>query len=294
MKSFSEPFELTELRKRAVFYSRLSWGIIVATLVIMLTTQVGWYFLFGLPAIVTALIYSHYEKRYKEGIKLLTVREIFEKYFSNVTYDVDDGFTSEQVALTDIFQMGDHYETNDLVRGTYNGVNFSRSDVNTWSRRQVGKRSIVIEYFVGQVFEFDFYKSIPSILKILNTNFSIMKRNSSGLGFEKIEFEDDMFNSAFKSYTTNAQNAYYIMTPHYIEEVKKLNEILLADFVLLFKDNKVYIALFNQSDGLEPKISNGLDHKYIEEIEESVTQIMNIISILELENQYFQKGANNE
>lgn len=283
---YKETDDITELKNRARNYVIIAGSILLLTLLLMMYTSTIWLVVLALLAIYPIIMFTKVRDLYKEKIKSLTIAQIFSDYFDNIKYDLNQGFPEEQVEFLDLFNVGQSYVTNDFISGCHKDIRFTRSDVNTWTTYYTGKTTVTITYFHGQVFEFDFFKPKDSILKLTSRSSNIFKSFGNKNLLEALKFEDDEFNQMFHSFSNNDLDAYYIMTPHYMEKVKNLTQFIYDDFVVLFHNSKVYIAIFNREDKMEPKMSSGIDATYLEEINDSANFIKILINTLQLDQDY--------
>ena len=63
----------------------------------------------------------------------------------------------------------------------------------------------------------------------------------------------EAFNNQFEVKTDNDQLAFYILTPHFMESVSRADELADGYTNMLFKDNRVDIAMNNYVDSFEVK-----------------------------------------
>ena len=85
------------------------------------------------------------------------------------------------------------------------------------------------------------------------------------------------------------EDAFYLLTPNYMEKIKKLKEKLNAAFALCFIDNKLYIGLNNYKNLFEPNLKKKIDIDLEEKmIVEEIKIITNFIDDLELDNNLFK------
>lgn len=131
---------------------------------------------------------------------------------------------------------------------------------------------MTITNFYGQVYEFNFFKSTDSYLKIHS--------KSLNKGFAKtIKFDDHEFNDRFHAFSDNEHQAFYIMTPHYMERIKALETHLGYPITLVIQDEKLYLSVFSQTDSFEPRSRK---QDYLKVVRQDIDVINTIIEELNL------------
>jgi len=244
-------------------------------------------------AIVGAYLFNWQEtKKFKTAYKKYFVLSMFEKLCDNVNFDFDNGINKDVIANTQMMYMGDRFSSNDYVTGTYNGINFEYSDVHIEDERTDGDGdSHYVTIFRGQWFIFDFHKNFKSNVQVCEDDFRNAKRGSlfSTTKYEKIELEDIDFNKTFKVYAQNNLDAFYILTPNTIENIKRINNKITGHLLFCFIDNKLHIGLYNNKDTFEASIFSKVNEvKEREKVTAEVNNILDFINILNLDNTLFK------
>ena len=223
---------------------------------------------------------SEFNKIYKEKI----VNNVFKKVFDDVIYVPENGIEEKKLEDTHMIYTGDRYHSNDYVKGKYKNINFEFSDVHMTEKHEDSDgNTTYVTIFSGQWMIFDFNKSFKSKLSIGTKYFGILNHSKN------VELEDIDFNKNFSVWADHEEDAFYLLTPNYMEKIKKLKEKLNAAFALCFIDNKLYIGLNNYKNLFEPnlkkKINIDLEEKMIVE---EIKIITNFIDDLELDNNLFK------
>ena len=101
--------------------------------------------------------------------------------------------------------------------------------------------------------------------------------------------EDNEFNNLFTVFAVSEHEAFYILTPHFMEKIKELTSKLKCGIMLGFVDNKLHIAVNNYKDSFEYNVFRPINEK---EIEESITKdiklITDFVDELNLDNDLFK------
>jgi hypothetical protein len=233
-------------------------------------------------------------KEYKHGFKAAFVEVPFRDSFTQVTYDGAKGFDQEIIGATGIMTMGNRYYSNDYVQGYYKDVRFERADIKIQQHVSTGKTSYTVTYLHGRWLILEFNKSFHSDLQIIHRDFpSSQKKNSIFTNEEerrhRIELEDMEFNELFRILCQDDHEAYYILTPHFMQVLKNLYATLDGSFMLGFVNHQLHIAIHNNKDAMEPKLFDNYDLGLIkEEVQKEIDVIIDIIDGLSLDRDIYQ------
>lgn len=213
------------------------------------------------------------------------VRKVFEKLFIDVIYIPEKGIEEKILEDTNMIYTGDSYESNDYIKGKYKNINFEFSDVEIEElHKDNDGNTTYVTIFSGQWMIFDFNKPFNYKVSIASKGISLIKNPKN------VELEDIDFNKNFSVWSENENEAFYLLTPHLMEKIKKLKNDINSDFILCFINNKLYIGLDNYKDLFEPNINKKINkQKEEEKIIEEVKIITKFIDDLELDNDLFKR-----
>ncbi|WP_159648818.1 DUF3137 domain-containing protein [Erysipelothrix aquatica] len=230
-------------------------------------------------------------RTYKENVKTLVNKSMFESAFNHVVYDALRGFDRDAMRELGVMETGNQYHSNDFVRADYAGVTFERADVLSQNVTSTGKTTITTTYFHGQVIKFDFHKETSGYVRIRDAGW--FNRFSDGPKTErsrKIKFEDDRFNDQWATFTNDEQEAYRIFTPHFMEKINAFRARLGHELSMVLKDGVVYLGIYSSRDAMEPNVFSEIDESYLQEIRHEIESIQYIIDTLTENKDYF-RGA---
>ena len=224
--------------------------------------------------------YSETKIKYKKSIVPSVLKEIFD----DVEYIPENGIKEKVLIDTEMINTGDSYDSEDYVKGKYKNINFEFSDVFMYEdiKDKAGnkKRETI---FSGQWIIFDFNKKFKSKLLVSTNNFPVFSQLSN------IKFEDIDFNNNFIVQAKDEKEAFKILTPIFIENLKKLKNDLGIYFTLYFVDSKLHIALYNYVDLFEFNQYSDIDiKKEKEKIKKDLNIITEFIDVLEQDNNIFK------
>ncbi len=145
----------------------------------------------------------------------------------------------------------DEIAGSDYIKGVYKGLELEMSDITlteiTVTRDKDGKRrEHRNRFFKGLWCVCDFKKELSSDLWVTEKNALI------NLDFGLVKTDNVAFNKRFAVRTNNAHEAFYVLTPHMMEYIEKMDRVANAKTFLRFLQcGKVYIALNSRRDSFE-------------------------------------------
>lgn len=298
--------DLENLRERIVKNMLI---ILSASFIFALTTvyiisirthnfQIG-FFLFAFVGVGSFLLlsiitgYNKKLKEYKTNYKKLFVEAPFQSTFSRVFCDFDQGIDKDIIDRTDLITLGNRYYTNDYIRGSYKDVGFERADIKIQHHTSNGKHSRTVTYFNGRWLILEFNKNFHFDLQIVGKGFNYSQKNNSFFTSEnnrrrKIQLEDIRFNEFFNVYAQDDHEAFYILTPQFMDTLKGMYDSMDGDFMLGFVDNKLHVAIHTQKDAMEPSIFKSVKEPNLGEVQREINTIINIIDGLNLDRDIYK------
>lgn len=231
-------------------------------------------------------------KKFKTNYKNIFVLSGLKQIFDNLSYDPNNGVSEEDIEKSELIYLEDRFSSNDYISGTYKKINFEQSDVHIEKRVEEkdmnGKKSVHWETtFMGRWMNFDFNKNFRT---------NVIVFDSKGFRwwgkYKKITMEDDDFNKRFSVYAENEHEAFYILTPHFMEKIKKMKQNVGSNITLGFIDSKLYVTLNNYKDSFEYNVFKPIDEEKIKiEIMKDIKIITNFVDDLDLDNNLFKESV---
>ena len=291
--------EMEQLRKDALKKQRIMIFIpFISFFTVALLTQLT-PILFILFIPIAYVIYkvvtsfSKANKKYQDLYKKTVVIETFKNIFQDVNFNLDQGISYQKISETKMMDMGDSFSSNDYVCGKYKDISFESSDVEiTETRTDSDGDSYTVTLFRGQWYIFDFNKSFKADLQVCEKGFSNSRRGGlfSKTPFKKVELEDMEFNKLFKVYAQNELDAFYVLTPNTMENIKKLLSKINGKLLLCFINERLHIGVESNKDFYEASLRKKVDiPSSIEKTKNEISVITDFIDILRLDNDLFKK-----
>jgi hypothetical protein len=282
-----------KINQEKAFYERkMKIGLTISAIAFILFIPAGaavgplGAFLMMVPFMGGAIYSGKQSQKIKE-ISVNFKKEYLEKelvkFFPYSDYKPHDGFKEKEVVYSNLLFERDRYYSEDLIIGSFEGVNFRCSDVKQEDVRKSGKSTRVVTVFHGRFYEFDFHKSFKHDLLLLQPfNFRPFS------GFSKVETESIEFNSELKIYAKDDHEAFFILTPDFMEKIRYLDKKYLDKISFSFKDNKLFIAIDSRKDYFDIKTYKKVDESLIKEYQEEFQDIRDFITVLNLNSTLFK------
>ncbi|MDO5046396.1 DUF3137 domain-containing protein [Campylobacter sp.] len=234
-------------------------------------------------------LFFYFAKQEKHEFAKKYKKFYLESYLGSLgfSYDMHSYVNLFYIMQSRLFFIITSQHGNDLVSGEIEGVKFSFSDL-----RLVGKDSFVnpitgesddraLMFFKGLFFMASFNKKIESKTFVLS-------RGKPGEPMAKEIIVDNVeFNELFKVYTTDIQNAMYILSPSLMQAIVKLAKYMRVPIGLSFVEERIYIRIDRGIDSFEPDIHQSIVSKNLDKrIIADLNSLFNIIRILKLNHIY--------
>ena len=290
--------DLELLRKKAVkkIYTGIAITIVASILVLVLSQNFD---LLALPLIIgcitTTIISFKDVSLFKNTYKKTIILELFKTMFESIKYEPNSGISRNTLDSTRMIDTGDIYHSEDYVSAKYKNVAFEFSDVEIeeeYTDSDGDRHRVTI--FKGQWYVFDFNKQFKADLQVCEKGFANARRGSlfGANKFNKIQLEDIEFNKEFNVYAQNSLDAFYVLTPKTMENIKELNNKVQGKMLFCFINNKLHVGLHSGKNLFEPNLFKeiNIEQNHKQALEE-IKMITHFIDILNLDNDLFRKGV---
>ena len=229
---------------------------------------------------------------YKE-FKNVFVKRMLETRFSNLVYNYQNGFSEEYIQKMGMINTADSFDSNDYISGTYKSINFEQSDMHIQEEHETTDddghtTTYWVTIFLGRLMKFENKKNFKADVQIASNGFEA-SRLPYYKKFTKVKMEDVEFNKMFKTYAESEHDAFYILTPHFMEKLKDIKKKLNCGVMFCFIDSKLYIAINNNKDSFEYNVLKPINEKVVEEnMSKDIDLITNFVDELNLDNNLFR------
>lgn len=232
---------------------------------------------------------------YRSAYKAYFVEKNLQKIFTDLNYNHEAGLHRAVLGATGMVNTGDVYSSNDLTTGKYKDVAFTQADVhiqNEYTDSDGDTHYVTI--FKGRFMIFEFPKKFNFRLEVVEKGFGANripgKNSTTGREFKKIELESSEFNRAFKTYTEDGFEAFYLLDPAFIDNILDLANQYKGKILLGFINNQLLVGLKDNKDAFEPpSVFKELDEQTeTAKIANDINLITNFVDTLKLNNKLFK------
>lgn len=231
--------------------------------------------------------------KFNNEFKKIFVFNSLSKYFKELKYLPNGGISEYDIESYSTLDTADSFSSNDYVSGLYKDIKFEQSDVLIREREEEtdsdgNTRTVWKTIFEGRYMIFDFNKEFKSNVKVVTKRFEA-NRFSWGKKMSNVKMEDVEFNKMFAIFAENDHEAFYILTPIFMEKMKNIYNKLKTPIMFCFLNNKLHIAIDNRDDSFEWNVLKPIDeNKISEEITKDIELITNFVDDLDLNNDLFK------
>lgn len=259
----------------------LALGILFSVIIIFAFTIIGVIISIITMAVLYEKFYRKYNNQYRIYVKDIVLKEELESVFSDVKVDFTNGFSLDEVKSYRLVDTYSTFESDDYIEGRYQNCFFRRSDIHIQEIVQSGKSRTRVTRFKGQWLIMDFDKQFSKYTVIKEKQ---MLANGKPGGFfnsidgaSKIEFEDEKFNKQFVVYTTDGHEAFYLLTPHFMEKIIQLEYKHQGRVYVGFINSQLHVAIDSRENLFELSIFNTFDEAYLRQIKSEIEIILDLI-----------------
>ncbi|MBR5713040.1 MAG: DUF3137 domain-containing protein [Lachnospiraceae bacterium] len=282
--------ELLELAKKIRRNDRICLLLTFGGIALTVALLGSGYFFIGIILVIAALIMngvcSHkIGRKYRELYKTTLVNRVAAEFFQNFEYLPDTGYEKNDLRSLEIMQFGSDYNSEDTIRGTYNGVPFTRADVYIADTSTDSEgNTTTTEYFKGQWLMITSNKDFHSDLQIIQKGFGFTKRKKGFFTRKEerrhvFETEDVSFNKRFQCLCQNDAEAFYLLTPGLMQSLMQLSETLPYKMMVAYVQNQIHVLIDTHRDSMEPsKPKNGNFDRQLADIRQDMEIITRSIS----------------
>ncbi len=202
-----------------------------------------------IPLIIVLVAYFISKREYKKLYKKLVMQRAITEYDSNLTYNAQAGITPREY-IDAHFETFDRFNSEDLIEGSIDNINFKMSDVHTQRRhRDRDGKDTYVTLFKGVFVCATLSKNVNASINIINNTIKIGNRDSY------ITIDNEEFEQKYDVSTTDRILAMRILTPDVTTNLLDLQNEYNIPAEIKIIDNIVYFR-FYIADMFEPTMFN--------------------------------------
>lgn len=217
------------------------------------------------------------------------LKDYFSKIIEEGSYFPKRYVSPQAVYGSGFLKRADRFKGKDYLSGKIDGIEFESSDIHLQERQvytdsKGHRKTKYVTYFKGRIFKFDFHKPIEHRLQVLEKY-----RPRDGYKYKKVELESIDFNKKFKTYATDAHTAFYVLTPHFMEALMKIEQNHPGKLGFSFMEEKMYFAINNNKSTFPIYPFVKIDERLVDTFKEDVEMLYELVDDLKLNKRIFKE-----
>lgn len=290
--------EVEKVRRRVV-----TVGIVVGAIGVVVYTWM-WNsgardprFPLGGAAAFIILFAAQQKRALNKSYKHIVVGRVVGALGQGLTYSAESRFTKQDFLDMDLFEKRtEQWSAEDEICGKKNAVSYAILEAKATRTEGTGKNRRKVTIFKGIIVRLDFNKNFPghtvvvpdSESKILGGLFgeSRTRRAKELCLLDNVDFE-----SVYSVYSTNQQEARYILTPKLMELIMEARLTFSGELRVSFHDNSVFVTIPQAVDRFEVGLfgSKITPETAVGELAEVVKLSERLIETLDLETRVWTR-----
>lgn len=212
----------------------------------------------------------------KREIEINIITPLVENQFLNCKMERDKGFVASEIDTSGTIPKYDQFRSSHLVTGKYRNTTFKSANVSLLKRVQSRRGKRYAKVFNGTFIVFSFPKKIKGTVIVSEKAFY-------GKHFEKVKFESINFNEKFFVSAVDKHEAFYIITPQFIEAMLLLEKKYPGAISFSFVRDTLFFSIDNDKEIFAYDLRKNLDKSLIDNIKNDGKIIRSIIENLKLD-----------
>jgi hypothetical protein len=293
--------------RRKVFNTAIVAALLTVAVLSFVLAQVGvtdgraLYAPLVVAVLAAALVGVNARRSLSSGYKQIVIGRIVNALGHELTYSRWSRLTEQDFVDMDLFeQRVEDWHAEDEIGGRKGAVTYSITEAKATRTEGSGDNERTITIFTGLIVRLDFNKRflghtvvVPhGETKALGGIFgSLLGESGTRRRKEIVNLENVDFEKEFTAYSTDQQEARYILTPKLMELIMRAQSTLGSALRLCFRANSVFVTVPQISDRFEvslfgPKVTPEL---VLGELGEVIALAEHLIDVLELETRIWSR-----
>ncbi len=237
--------------------------------------------------IVIMLVYQSVKKKYVLAYKELCLKEMLSNEFDDLRVNFEQGFTEDQIREGHLVALYDRFYSDDYISAKLNGIPFECSDIHIQDEVRSGKTTTVVTRFQGFYLKVPLKKAFRSWIVVREREF-LANGNPRGWfsdmpELEKLNMEDEQFNQKFSVYASDGAEAFYLLTPRFLEEIKRVEACYEGRCLFGFLHGNLHVAIDSREDHFDISLFEKADEMKLNEHRQQIQMIKGIIECVKKE-----------
>jgi len=250
---------------------------------------------FGVGAAICILKSHLASQELRARFKKYIVSQIVKSYNPSFAYSPDSHIAEEIYDGSGLFsELYDRFNGDDLIVGKIGKTDFEVSEIHTEVEVRSGRSTSWRTVFEGFFFSADFHKNFSGETCVLPDEAEMFFGKWIGQGLQSmsgnlVKLENPVFEKEFVVYSTDQQEARYILSPTMMERILALKHRLDAEVRLAFVEGRVFVAISQSGNRFEPGLFGRVSEEDVAGMFELLSDVVAIVEDLNLNTRIWSK-----
>ena len=246
--------------------------------------------------VISGLAIQRARSELARSYKTIVIRRVVNALGQGLTYSHESSLTRQQFVDMDLFDSRiDVWKSEDQIAARRNEVSYALHDVHAARKERRGKRTVTITVFRGTIAVLEFNKHFRGHTIVVADKEGqrlggLLGETEVRRGKQIVRMADADFESRYTVYTTDDQQAHYVLTPRMLQLILQARGRLGADLRLAFYENSLVVAIPSDNDRFEVGLNSRVTpYSVIAELLEVVALAERLIETLDLETRIWSR-----
>ncbi len=252
----------------------------------------------GIAVVITAFAAGRARQELKKSYKGIVVHRVVAALGHDMSYTPESGFTKADFVGMHLFDRNpDRFRAEDEISGRKNAVTYTVQEARATYQQRTGKSSRTVVIFQGLIIRLDFNKNFVGHTIVVSQAQGQILGGLFGdaetrRGKEIVRLENPSFENLFTVYSSDQQQARYILTPKLMELITAARALLGVEPKLSFHSNSVFVTVPQNKDRFEVKLFGGpvTPQDTIGDLAEIIALAGRLVDTLDLETRIWSRA----
>ena len=241
-------------------------------------------------------VYTWCARSLKKGYKGVLLPRIVAALGEGLTYSAESAFSKDDFLAMDLFSRDiDNFSSEDEIAGKVGDVTYAIHEIRATRTEGSGKHRRTVTVFAGPMVRLDFNKNFAGHTVVVSNAESqilggLFGESDTRQGKTLSRMENPEFENAFSVYSTDDQQARYILTPKLMELILGAAQRLNTDVRLAFAHNSVFVAVRDSRNRFEATLFKSVTpDSALGDFVEVLGLVESLVTTLELETRIWSR-----
>lgn len=214
----------------------------------------------AIALMITVFAAGRASQQLKKSYKGIVVRRVVAALGHDMTYKPESAFTKAAFVGMQLFDREpERFSAEDEITGRKNAVTYTVQEARATYQQRSGKSSRTVVIFQGLIIRLDFNKNFVGHTVVVaqaqgELLGGLFGEAETRRGKEIVRLENPDFENLFAVYSTDQQQARYILTPKMMLLIIEAQALLGAQLRLSFHTNSVFVTVPQKKDHFEASL----------------------------------------